>query len=76
MLEFPRTRTPVPTRRSQEQRYQDASKKTEGLELGAVDKLAGWDLCRLRREGGENLCPHSLPTILFILSLLTYNNVS
>ena len=55
--------------------YRDI-KKTEGLELGAVDKLLVGIFVGCDGGGGENLCPHSLPTILFILALLTYNNVS
>ncbi len=54
MLELPRTLTPVPTRRSQEQRYQDASKETEGLELSAVDKLLVGIFVGCDGEGGED----------------------
>jgi hypothetical protein len=38
VLELPRTRRPVPNV-DPKSNDQDASKKTEGLELGAVDKL-------------------------------------
>jgi hypothetical protein len=49
-------------------------KKTEGLELGAVDKLLVGTFVGCDGEEEETCLSHSSPTILFIILLLTYNN--
>ncbi len=49
-------------------------KKTEGLELGAVDKLLVGIFVDCDGEEGGDDSPHSTPTILFTFALLSNRN--